>query len=146
VSPERTGAHRHSAHGRVFDGNRVDVASRTGLERFLDIADDFMREVLGVEPGEFLITDLSTLQDFVGVDHLEFAGILAKISDLSGLDVADLAGGNVLETFRKLHEHANHTRHAGAACQSRTPIARPSLSTGSPRPCCTCRTHATAPR
>lgn len=79
VSAKRTSAHRHSAHGRVFDGKRVEVASTTGLERFLDIADDLMREVFGFEPGEFLITDLSTLQDFVGVDDLEFAGILAKI-------------------------------------------------------------------
>jgi hypothetical protein len=68
-----------------------------------------MREIFGFEPGEYLIRDLSSLQDFVGVDDLEFVDILAKIRNVYGLDVADLPSENLLEIFRKLHQHGTHT-------------------------------------
>ena len=38
-----------------------------------------MLNVFGFEPGEYLITDLSSLHDLVGVDDVEFVDILARI-------------------------------------------------------------------
>ena len=61
-----------------------------------------MRDIFGFEPGGYLVTDLSTLHDFVGVDDMEFADILAKIRDVYGLNVADLPTGSLIEIFRKL--------------------------------------------
>ena len=85
-------------------GKRVEFASTKGLERFEEVAEDFMLDIFGFEAGHYLITDLSGLHDFVGVDDMEFVDILARIRDVYGLDVADLPSGNLLEIFRRLRE------------------------------------------
>jgi hypothetical protein len=72
--------------------------------RRTNIAEDFMLNILGFEAGEYLITDLSSLHDFVGVDDMECADILARIRDVYRLDVADLPSGNLLEIFERLDE------------------------------------------
>jgi len=63
-------------------------------------------------PDSYLITDLSSLHDFVSVDDMEFVSILARIRDVYRLDVADLPSGNLLEIFRRLHERARATEDA----------------------------------
>ena len=87
-----------------FKGKRVEMASTAGLEMFEDIAEDFMLNIFGFEPGHYLITDLSSLHDFAGVDDMELADIFARIRDVYGLDVADLESGNLLEIFRRLRD------------------------------------------
>jgi hypothetical protein len=89
-----------------FKGKRVEFASTAGIETFEDIAADFMVDIFGFEPGAYLITDLSSLHDFVGVDDMEFVDVLARIREVYGLDVTDLPNGNLLEIFKRLHEQA----------------------------------------
>jgi hypothetical protein len=84
---------------------RVEFASTSGIDAFQEIAEDFMLDIFGFEPGEYLITDLSSLHDFVGVDDMEVVDMLAKIREVYGLDVADLPNGNLLGIFRRLDEH-----------------------------------------
>jgi hypothetical protein len=100
---------RMSDHGPVlrkgpFKGKRVEFASTAGIERFEDIAEDFMLDIFGFEAGHYLITDLSSLHDFVGVDGMELVDILMRIREVYGLEVADLPSGNLLEIFRRLRE------------------------------------------
>lgn len=64
-----------------------------------------MLEIFGFEPGEYLITDLSTLHDFVGVDDMEIGDMLTRIRDAYGIDVADLPNGNLVEIFSRLRQH-----------------------------------------
>jgi len=102
-------ARRISDSGRVlrkgpFKGKRVEFASTTGVETLENIADDFMLNIFGFEPGHYLITDLSSLHDFVGVDDMELVEILARTMEVYGLDVADPPSGNLLEIFRRLRE------------------------------------------
>lgn len=89
---------------RPFKGKRIEMASTAGVETFEDIAEDFMLNIFGFEPGHYLITDLSSLHDFAGVGDMEFADILAKIRDVYGLDVAELESGNLLDIFKRLCE------------------------------------------
>lgn len=86
-----------------FKGKRVEFAPTAGVETFADVAEAFMLDVFGFEPGNYPITDLSSLHDFVGVNDMKFVDIVAKIRDVYGLDVADLPDGNLLEIFRRLH-------------------------------------------
>lgn len=95
-----------------FKGKRVEFASTAGIETFQDIAEDLMLKIFDFEPGHYLITDLSSLHDFVGVGD-----ILARIRDVYGLDVADLPNGNPLEIFRRLHEQQADDRPAGGLTQ-----------------------------
>ena len=87
-----------------FKGKRVEFASATEIETFANVAEDFMLNIFGFEAGHYLITDLSSLHDFVGVDDMKFVDILARIRDVYRLDVADLPSGNLLEIFKRLHE------------------------------------------
>jgi hypothetical protein len=104
VSAKRTRASGPVLRKGPFKGKRIELASTAGIESLKNIADDFMLDIFGFEPGECLITDLSSLHDFVGVDDLEFVDILARIRNVYRLDVADLPSGNLLEIFRQLHE------------------------------------------
>ena len=87
-----------------FNGKRVELASTTGVRTFEEIAEDFMLTLFGFDPGQYLITDLSSLHDFVGVDDMEISDMLTRIREVYGLDVADLPNGNLVEIFRRLDE------------------------------------------
>ena len=103
-SSERMSDDRSVLRKGPFKGKRVEFASTAGIGMFEDVAEDFMLNVFGFEPGHYLITDLSSLHDFVGVDDMELVDILARIRDVYGLDVADLPTGNLLEIFRRLRD------------------------------------------
>ena len=86
-----------------FQGKKIEFASTTGIEMFFEIAEDFMQRILDFEPGEYLITDESSLRDFTGLDELAIADIHEKIREVYDLDVSDLPTGNLLEIFRRIH-------------------------------------------
>ena len=85
-------------------GKRIEMAPTTGIEMFEQIAEDFMLRIFGLETGDYLITDESSLRDFKGVDDMKLADIHQKIRDEYGQDVSDLKSGNLLEIFVRLHD------------------------------------------
>jgi len=95
-----------------FKGH-VEFAPTTGIEGLVNVAEDFMLDIFGFEPGEYLITDLSSLHDFVGVDDMEIGDMFTRIREVYGLDVADLPNGNLLEIFRRLDQHQAGARGGG---------------------------------
>jgi hypothetical protein len=115
VSARRTRAGNPVLRKGPFKGKRVELASTTGIQTFDEIAEDFMLTLFGFDPGQYLITDLSSLHDFVGVDDMEIGDMLTRIREVYGLDVADLPNGNLLEIFRRLHEHQAGGRRSGLA-------------------------------
>ena len=87
-----------------FKGKKIEMAPAGGIELFREIAEDFMLRIFGYEPGDYLITDESSLRDFVGVNDLSLVDIHREIKSLYGIDVAGLKSGNLLEIFVKIHE------------------------------------------
>ena len=85
-------------------GKRVKVAAATGIKALETVAEDFMLKIFGFGPGEYFITDLSSLHDFVGVDEMEADDIHAKVREVYGLDLADLRDGSLFEIFNRVHE------------------------------------------
>ena len=96
------GKSSHIIRRGPLKGKKVELASTAGLDSCRDVAELFMSDIFDMEPGDCLLTDESSLRDFVGVDDLELADILSKIADLYGVDVADAKGGNLLEIFRRI--------------------------------------------
>ena len=86
-----------------FKGKRIAFAPATGIDMFREVAEDFMRRVFDFAPGSYLISDESSLFDFTGVDEMELKDIQQKIQEVYGVDVSDLASGNLLEIFARLH-------------------------------------------
>jgi hypothetical protein len=85
-------------------GKRIEFAPTTGMDVFSEVAEDFMRRVLDYEPGDYLITDESSLFDFVGANDLELSAIKKKIQSIYGLDVSDTGSGNLLEIFARIRK------------------------------------------
>ena len=86
-----------------FKGKRIEFAPTTGIDMFREVAEDFMRRVFDFEPGSYLISDESSLFDFTGVEEMERKDIQQKIREVYDVDVSDLASGNLLEIFARLH-------------------------------------------
>jgi hypothetical protein len=85
-----------------FKGKRIEFASTIEIERFRDVAEDFMKQVFEFDPGDYLITDESRLRDFTGREEDALRDIHQKIRAIYDVDVSDLASGNLLEIFARL--------------------------------------------
>lgn len=88
-----------------FKGKKIEFAPTTGVNMFLEISEDFMKKIFDFEPGEYLITNESSLFDFTGLDEVELTDIQKKIRDVYDLDVSDIQWGNLLEIFMRIHYH-----------------------------------------
>lgn len=88
-----------------FKGKKIEFASTAGVDRFQTISEDFMRRIFNFEPGEYLITDDSSLRDSTGLDEVELSDIHRRVLDLYGIDVSDMRSGNLLEIFERIHYH-----------------------------------------
>jgi len=86
-----------------FKRKSIELAPTTGIDMFLEIAEDFMQCIFGFEPGEYLITDESSLFDFTGVNEMGLSNIQKKIQDVYHLDVSDVESGNLLTLFMRIH-------------------------------------------
>jgi hypothetical protein len=62
-----------------------------------------MKKIFDFEPGNYLITDESSLHDFTGLDEMKFTDIHKKIQDVFDVDVSDIVSGNLLEIFTRIH-------------------------------------------
>jgi len=93
-----------------FKGKTIEMASTAGIEMYDDVAEEFMSHIFGFEPGEYLITDESSLHDFIGVDDLELAAIHSKIREVYAVDVSDLESGNLLEICARLRQQRAEPR------------------------------------
>lgn len=78
-------------------GKRIVLASTSGLSRVRDESERFMREIFEMEPEGYLITDESSLYDFIGVDGEDVKDLFLKIRNVYGVEVSDVPGANLLE-------------------------------------------------
>ena len=85
-------------------GKKIEFAPTTGVARFSEIAEEFMNKVFDFEPGEYLISDESSLHDFTGLDEMELSDIQIKIQDIYDINVFDIESGNLLGIFTRIHQ------------------------------------------
>jgi hypothetical protein len=85
-------------------GKKIEFAPTAGIDRFFEIAEEFMNKIFDFEPGDYLISDESSLHDFTGLDEMELFDIQKKIQDVYDIDVSDIEYGNLLEIFTKINQ------------------------------------------
>ncbi len=90
-----------------FKGKRIEFAPTTGINKLLEISEDFMIKIFGLEAGEYLISDESSLYDFTGLDEMELPDIHKKIQEMYKIDVSNIKSGNLLEIFRRISDGKN---------------------------------------
>jgi len=86
-----------------FKGKKIEFTSTTGVDKFLKISDEFMKIIFDLFPGDYLISDESSLYDFTGLDEWDFTGIQKKVRNIYDLDISDIEFGNLVEIFKKIH-------------------------------------------
>jgi hypothetical protein len=86
-----------------FKGKKIEFAPTTGVDMFLKISDEFMKKIFGFAPGEYLISDESSLHDFTGLNELDLTDIQKKIRDVYDLDISDIESVNLLDIFKRIH-------------------------------------------
>jgi hypothetical protein len=84
-----------------FKGKRIEIAPSDGIERFREIANEFMLRIFDFEPGDYLLTDESNLRDFTGTSGLD--AVRERVRASYDLDARDLESGNLLEILRRIN-------------------------------------------
>jgi len=80
---------------------KIEYAPQISVEQFQDVADIFMKQILDMSPGDYLITDESSIDDFdVQIDSTE--NILKKIKQIYSVDVSDIEGLLLVKIFERL--------------------------------------------
>jgi len=57
---------------------------------FSKFSNEFMKNIFDLFPGNYLISDESSLYDFTGLDERGLTGIQKKIRDIYDLDISDI--------------------------------------------------------
>lgn len=86
-----------------FKGKKIEFAPTTGVDLLTEISEEFMQKIFGLEPGDYFISDESSLRDFTGLDDGVLNDIRQKIQQTYDLDVSDIPSGNLLERFTRVH-------------------------------------------
>jgi hypothetical protein len=86
-----------------FKGKKIEFAPTTVVDKYPDISEDFMKKIFYLNQEQYVISDESSLFDFTGLDEIELTDIQKKIQDVYDLDVSDIASGNLLEIFMRIH-------------------------------------------
>jgi hypothetical protein len=87
-----------------FKGKKIELAPTTNVDLFVEVGEDFMLRVFGLEPSGYLITDESSLADFIGLEDMDRVGIRNKIQKIYEIDLSDTDSGNLVEIFARIHK------------------------------------------
>lgn len=85
-----------------FKGKKIEIASTAGVDLVRDVAEYFMREIFRMEPEDYLISDESSLSDFVGSGDETLGAIQARVHRVYALDVSGIPQGNLLGLFVRI--------------------------------------------
>ena len=88
-----------------FKGKKIEFAPTNGIDRFFGISKEFMKKIFDFEPGEYLITDESSLHDFTGLDEMERTDIQRRVQDEYGIDISEIESGNLIEIFKAIYKN-----------------------------------------
>ena len=88
-------------------GKTVTYASTDRIEEFRRVADDFMLEIFDFLPGEYLITDESTLRDFTEFGSSETSPIWSRITKRYTIGRADVPSERFVEIFAEIQARRN---------------------------------------
>jgi hypothetical protein len=78
---------------------RIAPAPSNEIEKYSDVAAEFLRAVFEMEPGDYAISDESTLRDFTFLAMSDTAPAWAKIEELYGLGRIDIGSEYLLHIF-----------------------------------------------
>ena len=88
-------------------GKAITYASTDRIDEFRRVADDFMLEVFDFLPGDYLITDESSLRDFTDFGCSETSPIWSRIAKLYAIVRADVPSERLVDIFAEIQARRN---------------------------------------
>ena len=88
-------------------GKTIAYASTDRIEEVRRVADDFMLEIFDFLPGEYLITDESSLRDFTEFGSSETSPIWSRITKLYAIGRADVPSERLVDIFAEIQARRN---------------------------------------
>jgi len=86
---------------------KIEFASSDRIEQFRRIADDFMLEIFDLVPGEYLITDESSLRDFTEFGSSDTAPIWSRITKVYAIERTDVPSERLVDLFAQIEARRN---------------------------------------
>jgi hypothetical protein len=86
---------------------KIEFASSDRIEQFRRIADDFMLEIFDFVPGEYLITDESSLRDFTEFGSSDTAPIWSRITKVYAIERTDVPSEQLVDLFAQIEARRN---------------------------------------
>ena len=86
----------------AFKGKKVTYASTDRVEEFRKLAGDFMMDVFDFLPGDYLITDESSLRDFTEFGTSDTSPLWRRITEIYGIRKADVPSERLVDIFTEI--------------------------------------------
>ena len=91
----------------AFKGKKFELASTDRLEDFRGASADFMSKVFDFLPGDYLITDESSLRDFTDFASSDTSLIWGRITELYAIGKADVPSERLVDIFAVIQARRN---------------------------------------
>ena len=91
----------------AYKGKEITYASTDRIEHFRGVADDFMMEVFDLLPGDYLITDESSLRDFTELGSSDTSPTWLRIAELYAIGKADVPSERLVDIFAEIRRRRN---------------------------------------
>ena len=86
----------------AFRGKKITYASTDRVEEFRKLAGEFMMEVFDFLPGDYLITDESSLRDFTDFASSDTSPLWRRITEIYGVGKADVSSERLVDIFTEI--------------------------------------------
>ena len=91
----------------AFRGKKITYASTDRVEEFRKLAGEFMMEVFDFLPGDYLITDESSLRDFTDFASSDTSPIWCRITEIYAIARAEVPSERLVYIFTEIHARRN---------------------------------------
>jgi hypothetical protein len=85
-------------------GKRVSFAPADRIEDYAALAREFMARVFDLEPGDYLLSDESEVNDFTGFGEWDAAATWQRIEEIFGVGGADVGSERLVDLLAAIAE------------------------------------------
>ena len=86
---------------------KIEFASSSKVDDLQAVSSEFMFEIFDLMPGEYLITDESSLRDFTDMCSTDTAPIWRRIEARYAIDLSDASSELLADVFAEIRSRRN---------------------------------------
>jgi len=86
----------------TFAGKKITFASTEQVDASSDIASEFMSTIFNLDPGDYLISDESSIPDFTPFDEPDIADVWSRIDSAYGINQSDVGSELLVRIFESI--------------------------------------------